>query len=236
MINMVNKDLSPLEEKIGLTFRHRALLELALTHSSYVNENPRSERTANERLELLGDAVLGLVIAEKLYHELPDADEGELTRLRSALVRREMLAQIAGRIDLGDFLYLGAGEEPGGGREKPANLAGAFEALIAAVYLDQGLEIARALLLKLFKPAAFRQAPRQALNDHKSELQEVLQATEQVTPTYHLVEATGPDHAREFTIEVKAGERVIGRGRGKSKKTAAMEAARTALKNLSEQR
>jgi ribonuclease III len=226
-------DLSSLEKNIGLTFRRRALLELALTHSSYVNENPHSDRTANERLELLGDAVLGLVIAEKLYQDLPAADEGELTRLRSALVRREMLAQIASRIDLGDFLYLGVGEETGGGREKPANLAGAFEALVAAVYLDQGLDTARDLLLKLFAPAAFRQAPRQALNDYKSALQEVLQSTAQVTPTYHLVEATGPDHARNFTIEVKAGERTLGQGCGKSKKTAAMEAARVALKNLS---
>jgi ribonuclease-3 len=227
------KDLSELQEKIGIPFREPALLELALTHSSYINENPDPPRSSNERLEFLGDSVLGLVIAEKLFHDLPEAAEGELTRLRSALVRREMLAQIAGQIKLGDFLLLGNGEEAGGGRTKPVNLAGSFESLIAAIYLDQGIETAANFILELFGPEMFRMDHKRALNDYKSELQEVLQAESQITPTYHLIEATGPDHDREFTIEVKADDRILGRGRGKSKKAAEMEAAHTALKRLS---
>lgn len=221
-----------LEDRIGIHFKNKGLLDLALVHSSYINENPAIAPTSNERLEFLGDAVLGLIVAEKLYQDLPESEEGELTRLRSALVCRETLAQLASQVSLGDYLYLGVGEEAGGGRRKPANLAGAFEALIAAIYLDQGLETTRSFILNLYGDKLYKQAHRGAVMDYKSRLQEYLQAEQQTTPSYHMIEAVGPDHARQFTVEVKAGNRVLGRGTGKSKKAAEMEAARIALENI----
>jgi ribonuclease-3 len=207
-------------------------LDQALVHSSYINENPGIALASYERMEFLGDAVLGLVIAEKLYQDLPESAEGELTRLRSALVRRETLANIAGRIGLGEYLHLGKGEEAGGGRKKLVNLSGAFEALVAAIYLDQGLEIARDFILEIFGPEIYKKAHLGVGADYKSQLQEILQSTKQMTPAYHVVSVTGPDHDRLFTIEVKAGKIVLGKGQGKSKKAAETEAARKALENM----
>jgi ribonuclease-3 len=225
-------DLSLLQKKIGVRFNRLSLLELALVHGSYLNENPGAFPASNERLEFLGDAVLGLVIAESLYQAFQDSPEGELTRLRSALVRRETLARIAGQIGLGDYLYLGVGEEGGGGRRKPANLAGAFEALVAAIYLDQGLNASRSFINVLVYEGMYSQATRAVETDYKSKLQEMMQANRQVTPSYHLIEAVGPDHARQFTVEVKVGDTVLGQGSGKTKKAAEMEAARIALEKL----
>ena len=180
----------------------------------------------------MGDAVLGLVIAEKLYQDFPRAPEGELTRLRAALVRRETLAQMAHRINLGDYLSLGNGEETGGGRDKTANLAGAFESLIAAIYLDQGLESARSFIIGLFGSEMHLQAHRGAGTDYKSKLQEIMQAQRQITPNYLLIEAVGPEHDKQFTVEVRAGGEALGRGAGKSKKQAEMAAAKAALGKL----
>jgi ribonuclease III len=225
-------DLSQFQNSLDIFFKNTSYLEQALVHSSYINENPGIAPVSNERLEFLGDAVLGLVIAQKLYQDFPQSSEGELTRLRAALVRRETLALIAVEIKLGDYLLLGRGEESGGGREKTANLAGAFEALIAAIYLDQGLDATGKLILQLFGPEIHKQAQQVAGTDYKSKLQEIIQAQQQQTPVYHLVEATGPDHDRQFTIEVKIGHSVLGRGTGKSKKAAEMEAARAALEGL----
>jgi ribonuclease III len=222
-------DLIGFQEKIGITFNTPALLELALVHSSYINENPAKAPASNERLEFLGDAVLGLVIAKSLYQKYPESPEGDLTRFRSSLVRRETLADIARSIHLGEYLYLGNGEEAGGGRDKPANLAGVFEALIAAIYLDRGLNTAEDFILTLFNPEIFKQALRGAVMDYKSRLQEIMQAERQITPEYLLINATGPDHDRQFTVEVRIRDTVLGRGKGKSKKAAEMEAARIAL-------
>jgi ribonuclease III len=228
----MKSDLSLLQEIIGINFINASLLKLALIHSSHINENPGATPASNERLEFLGDALLGVVIAERLYQDFPNATEGELTRLRSALVRRDTLAQIANVIELGDYLYLGVGEETGGGRHKPANLAGAFESLVAAIYLDQGMDITRSFILKLFGSEIYYQAQLGAETDYKSKLQEVMQAQRQITPIYNLVGAVGPDHAKQFTAEVRIGNTVLGRGTGKSKKAAEMEAARTALERL----
>ncbi len=206
-----------------------AYLEMALIHSSFINENPSLAADCNERLEFVGDAILGLIIAERLYHDFPHSSEGELTRLRAALVRRETLAQMARKIKLGDYLSLGIGEESGGGRDKSANLAGAFESLIAAIYLDQGLEGARSFVLGLFGSEIYQQAQKGAGTDYKSNLQEILQAQKQITPSYVLIEAVGPEHNKQFTVEVRAGQEALARGSGKSKKTAEMEAARIAL-------
>jgi ribonuclease III len=225
-------DLVSLQNIIEINFNDTALLELALVHSSYINEKPGLTPDSNERLEFLGDAVLGLVIAQKLFQDLPQSAEGELTRLRSALVRRETLAQIARTINLGEYLYMGKGEELGGGRDKPANLAGAFESLIAAIYLDQNLAAARKFIIRLFGPEIYKQAHQSAGTDYKSKLQEIIQAEHQIAPSYHLVQATGPDHAKQFVVEVRMGENVLGRGSGTSKKMAEMEAAHQVLKIL----
>ena len=224
-------DLAALQQTLGISFNNPTLLEQALVHSSYVNENPGL--ASNERLEFLGDAVLGLVIAEKLYQDFPHSDEGELTRLRAALVRGGTLARVARTIKLGDYIYLGKGEEASGGRRKPANLAGALEAMIAAIFLDQGSTTIRDFILRLFNEELQRVASQEARVDYKSQLQELIQAREQPTPAYQLVEAVGPDHDRRFTVEVRVGDTVLGKGSGKSKKAAETEAARSALEQLS---
>jgi len=189
--------------------------------------------TSNERLEFLGDAVLGLVVAEKLYQDFPQFSEGEMTKLRTVLVRRETLARVARAIGLGDYLYLGKGEEASGGRRKPSNLAGALEAVIAAVFLDQGLPITRDFILRLFSEELERVVSRGVEVDYKSQLQELVQARQQPPPAYQVVEAVGPAHDRWFTVEVKIGDAVLGRGSGKSKKMAETEAACSALQRLS---
>ena len=231
--NIALADLAVLQQTLGISFNDPSLLEQALVHSSYVNENPGIAPASNERLEFLGDAVLGLVVAEKLYQDFPHSAEGEMTRLRAALVRRDTLARVAKTIGLGDYLYLGRGEEASGGRRKPANLAGALEAMIAAVFLDQGLIAARDFTLRLFDEELQKVASLGGRVDYKSQLQELIQAREQQAPAYQLVEAMGPDHNRRFIIEVRAGDTVLGKGSGKSKKAAETEAARAALAQLS---
>ena len=223
-------DLAALQQTLGISFNDPPLLEQALVHSSYVNENPGS--ASNERLEFLGDAVLGLVVAEKLYQGFPHSAEGEMTRLRAALVRGGTLARVARTIGLGDYLYLGKGEEISGGRRKPANLAGALEAVIAAIFLDQGSITIRDFILRLFNEELQRVASQEARVDYKSQLQELIQSREQQTPAYQLLEAMGPDHDRRFTVEVRVGDTVLGRGSGKSKKAAETAAARAALEQL----
>ncbi|MFC2010470.1 ribonuclease III [Chloroflexota bacterium] len=225
-------DLAALQKNLGVIFKDASLLEQALTHSSYINENPGSTFPSNERLEFLGDAVLGLIVSEKLYRDYPHLTEGGMTKLRSALVRQETLARIARIIGLGGYLYLGRGEEASGGRQKPANLACALEAVIAAIFLDRGQSGAMEFILKSFN-AELEKAVNQGMRtDYKSELQELTQSREQQAPAYHLIEATGPDHGKIFTVEVRLGKTVLGRGSGKSKKAAETEAARTALERL----
>ena len=226
-------DLAALEQILGVSFNESSLLEQALVHSSYINENPGFAPASNERLEFLGDAVLGLVVAEKLYQDLPHLTEGEMTKLRAALVRRDTLARMARAIGLGDHLYLGKGEEASGGRRKPANLAAALEAVIAAIFLDQGSSTTRDFILRLLDAELEKVASWGAGVDYKSELQELIQAKEQQTPNYRVVEAMGPDHDKRFTVEVRLGDTVLGRGSGKSKKMAETEAARSALEQLS---
>jgi len=225
-------ELAVLQEILGVSFKDLSRLEQALVHSSYINENPDFAPTSNERLEFLGDAVLGSVVAEKLYQDLPSFTEGEMTKLRAALVRRDALARAARAISLGDYLYLGKGEEASGGRRKPVNLAGALEAVIAAIFLDQGSATAKNFILRLFNKELQKVVSQGAGVDYKSQLQELIQAREQQTPAYYVIEAKGPDHDRRFTVEVRAGDTVLGRGSGKSKKEAETEAARSALERL----
>jgi len=226
-------DLSAFQKILGVSFKNPSLLEQSLVHSSYINENPHFAPDSNERLEFLGDAVLDLVIAERLYHDLPSSTEGELTKLRADIVRGDTLAHAAKAIRLGDFLYLGKGEEASGGRHKPVTLAGGLEAVIAAIFLDQGSAAAKEFILRLFEKELERLVAQGGETNYKSQLQEYIQAREQQPPIYYVVEAKGPDHDRRFTVEVKVGDRVLGRGTGKSKKAAETEAARSALERLS---
>ena len=226
-------DLNELQKNLGVVFNEPSRLEQALIHSSYSNENPEFALCSNERLEFLGDAVLGFVVAEKLYEDFPDYPEGKMTKLRAALVRRETLARIARGICLGDHLSLGKGEEMSGGRNKPANLAAALEAVIAAVYFDQGMAGVRDFILRMIEPELSLVEETNITADYKSELQE-LQSRRQQAPTYHVTGATGPDHGKVFTVEVRLNGAVLGRGTGKSKKAAETAAARSALEDLPE--
>ena len=226
-------DLPAMQQRLGVSFNDPSLLEQALVHSSYINENPSFALTSNERLEFLGDAVLALTVAEKLYQDFPYFAEGKMTKLRSALVCRDTLAHMARIIGLGDYLYLGKGEEASGGRHKPANLAGALEAVIAAIFFDQGLDSARNFILELLDKELQKVVSEGVVVDYKSQLQEFIQAEEQQTPTYHVIETMGPDHDRKFTVEVRIGDIALGRGSGRSKKMAEADAARSALEQLS---
>ena len=204
-------------------------MQEALTHSSFANENEDAELRHNQRLEFLGDAVLDLIVGHWLYERLPDAPEGELTTLRARIVRTESLAALASEIELGRYLRFGRGEEVSGGRDKPANLCAAYEALAGAIYLDQGL----AAVERWFLPALERQAlelegAREA-KDAKTELQELVQAKLHVTPHYELVSAAGPDHARTFVVRVLVNDACWGAGSGPSKQLAQQAAAREAL-------
>lgn len=218
-----------LESIIGYRFRNIGLLERALTHRSWTHENRRSEPD-NELLEFLGDSVLGLTIAERLFTEFPDASEGELTQMKHRLVSMPTLASIASSMGLGDFISLGRGEEASGGREKPAILADALEAVIGAVFIDGGYIEARSFIVRLFRTELKRIAPDRVA-DHKSRLQELLQANKLSAPEYRLIRSEGPPHDRTFYVEA-VWEGGNAEGCGRSLKLAEMDAAELALKIL----
>jgi ribonuclease III len=222
-------DWVKVQEDIGVTFKDMSLLQQAFVHRSYLNENPDFTLGSNERLEFLGDAFLGLVIAESLYGQFSSLDEGEMTKLRAALVRQDSLAQLASGLGLGEYLYLGQGEEKGGGRKRARNLACVMEAVIGAVFVDQGFEIARDLVARVFGRKVRKIMEEGLAGDHKSRLQELVQSERQERPIYRLVEAVGPDHDKTFWVEVVVGGEFLGRGCGKSKQSAEKEAAKQAL-------
>lgn len=225
-------DLTTTENALKLVFQDKTLLQRALTHRSYLNENHDYPLADNERLEFLGDAVLDFVVGEDLYQRFPDEDEGTLTSLRAALVCTRALADFAKQIELGTHLLLGHGEEEGGGRQRPAVLCGAFEALIGALYLDQGIESIREFIHPLFEPALELILRHDLDKDPKSVLQELSQAHLGYTPRYPTVEANGPDHDKVFTIAVTINGVTYGKGRGRSKQIAAQTAAAEALEHL----
>lgn len=220
------------EQTLHLTFANKTLLQRALTHRSYLNENPDHPLEDNERLEFLGDAILDFITGEYLYHRFPEMAEGQLTNLRSALVRTEKLAQFAVDLKLGSHLFLGRGEEDNGGRERVAILCDAFEALLGAIYLDQGIEAAREFVHQIIEPALQHIIAAATEKDAKSRLQEIAQSHYQVTPTYRTIKEEGPDHAKEFTVEALIADKAYGRGIGFSKQTAAQAAALQALQAL----
>ncbi|HOU40652.1 MAG TPA: ribonuclease III [Promineifilum sp.] len=223
-------DLLTFSEQLGVEFRDVSLLSRALTHRSYLNENPGSVLEDNERLEFLGDAVIDFVVAGFLYHHFPEMDEGELTALRAALVRAESLAAFARQIDLGRYLRLGLGEEENGGRERTPLLCATFEAVVGAIYLDHGLERARAFIDPLVRPALEHIRAGELYKDAKSEFQVWAQARYNITPHYRVSGSEGPDHARTFTVQVLVGPEVWGEGRGRSKQIAAQAAAAEAMR------
>jgi len=225
-------ELATVQKALGIDFNDPSLLKESLIHGSFSNENPAIAPVPNERLEFLGDAVLDLVVATRLFRDFPRFSEGRMTRLRAVLVRKDTLARIARSIGLGNYLYLGKGEDTTGGRDKPANLAGALEAVIGAVYLDQGLETATDFIQKLLADEMTEAFARRTDANYKSELQELLQARQQQRPTYHIVETTGPDHDRTFTVEVRLGDTVLGNGSGRSKKAAETAAAQAILEQF----
>jgi ribonuclease-3 len=229
---VIMPDIVDLQKALGGAFKSVSLLEQALVHSSYLNENPAYAGSHNERLEFLGDAVLDLVVAGELYRQFPGLSEGEMTKARASLVRRDTLARVAQAINLGDYLLMGKGEEGSGGRRKTPNLAGALEAVIAAVYLDLGIAAASTMVMRLFAAEWRNLVGPEAAIDFKSKLQEVTQSRFQQTPAYRLVGETGPDHDKEFTVEVAVSGAVLGVGSGRSKKLAETEAARLALERL----
>ena len=215
-----------------MKFKQPAVLRQALVHSSYVNENPELAPESNERLEFLGDAVLGLAVADDLYTAFPDQDEGKLTELRAHLVRRDTLAKAARRLQLGEELQLGRGEDAGGGRHRPTNLAHAYEAVVGAIFLDSGFAGARQFVQRSLKPDFDAITERAFPFDPKSRLQEISQSRYQTTPAYRLVGASGPDHARRYTVEVVVDGQALGSGEGSSKQQAEKEAAQRALQHL----
>jgi len=215
-----------LEEKIGYSFQNKKLLVTALTHSSYANEH-RNQPEFNERQEFLGDSVLSLVVSDYLFSNY-QVHEGELTRLRASLVCEKALGDYAMKIGLGEHIRLGHGEENTGGRTRYSILSDAFEALIAAIYLDSGLESARAFILP-FICKALEGERTGSFKDYKTELQEIVQKNPEERVRYVLVEESGPDHDKHFAVEVHLNSNVIGRGSGRSKKAAEQAAAREAL-------
>jgi len=221
-----------LEQAIGYTFASRHLSLEALTHRTYSHEYPEGSPAFNERLEFLGDAVLGLLVSEELFRRCPDQSEGHLSRRKAALVRDRTLARVASRIGLGQYLRLGRGEEQSGGRKRTSLLADALEALLAAVYLDGGLEAARGVLGRLFSEEFHGNVCEQGLDDPKTQLQELSHRRYQSGPEYTILEERGPDHAKVFHVEVLVGGTHRGRGTGRNRKEAEQQAARTVLESL----
>ncbi len=232
MGSMINGNLTRFQQETGLIFNDRSLLLRALTHPSYLNENPTRGLEDNQRLEFLGDAILDFLSGELLYNRFPEAQEGRLTRLRAALVRRETLAAFALECGLNRALLLGHGEEESHGREREGNLCNAFEALIGALYLDQGIEAVRAFVNPMFERALDEIIRLELDKDPKSQLQEHVQRYLGATPIYETVRSEGPDHAKVFTIAVVINGRRYAEGKGTSKQMAAQEAARMALEML----
>ena len=222
--------MTTLEEKLGYTFQSPELLENALTHSSCANES-RGKLQSNERLEFLGDSILGMVVADHLYRNHPDLPEGELTRTRSALVCEESLVEVAQALGLGEYLKLGKGEEAGGGRHRPSIQADAVEAVLAAVYLDGGIGSARKLITR-FILTNNRREQEGVIRDFKTALQELVQRESGQVLAYQLVGEEGPDHDKRFFVEVDLNGTPVGSGQGRSKKEAEQMAAKAAIGKL----
>lgn len=217
-----------LEERIGYHFKNKTLLTTALTHSSYANERKSQHIKYNERLEFLGDAVLSIVVSDYIFKHCPDLPEGELTKLRASLVCEKTLFEFARQIELGSYLLLSKGERNNGGGERPSIVSDAFEALIAAIYIDGGIEPAAEHILNFVIPA-IKNSKKKSVKDYKTTLQEIVQKNPGERLEYVLTSESGPDHNKHFVFEVHLNSNVIGKGGGRSKKEAEQQAAREAL-------
>ncbi|MCI6499223.1 MAG: ribonuclease III [Lachnospiraceae bacterium] len=225
----MNKNIQNLENEIGYVFNDKELLMQALTHSSYVNDRKMDKNLCNERLEFLGDAILEMTSSEFLYSEYTEKDEGELTKLRASLVSETPLAAVAGEIGLGEYLYLGHGEERTGGRTRYSVTSDAVEAVIGAIYLDGGIEPARAFVRKYILNDIEN---KKLFHDSKTVLQEIVQKYHRGTLTYRLVKEEGPDHDKKYGMNALIDEKIIGYGEGRTKKAAEQQAAYSAIKSL----
>ena len=222
--------LTKLEQGLGYTFRNKALLENALTHSSYANENRERHLPDNERLEFLGDSILGFVVAEYLYRNFPDKPEGELTRMRADLVCERNLAEAAATIELGSYLLLGHGEEQGGGRKRDSIVSDAMESVIAASFMDGGFAAAKEIIDRLILSNIPKGRPRNF--DYKTAFQELVQRKKDQQIHYELTGESGPDHDKHFEVEVLLNGKAVGHGVGSSKKRAEQAAAEAAIEAL----
>lgn len=222
-------DLAGFQKQFGITFRNPALLELALTHRSYLNEN-RQATFSNERLEFLGDSVLSLIVSTEIYHRFPNYPEGQLTSLRSALVRTTTLAEIAANLNLGSYLLISKGEDKSGGRANKSLLADSFEALTGAIYLDQGIEVTKHFLEQFLFPK-ISHLQIKSLLDYKSGFQEFSQNKFKISPHYDVIHEEGPDHNKTFTVAVYLHQNQVAAATGKTKQEAEQNAARVALEN-----
>lgn len=219
--------MEKLQQNIGYTFKNIALLEHALTHSSFANEK-KGKVASNERLEFLGDSVLSIIVSEYIFENFPNLPEGQLTRLRASLVCEKSLCAFSKVLGVGSCLLLGKGERANGGSERPSILADAFEAILAAIYLDGGIEPAKRHVLR-FVTEELHHMEHEAFKDYKTELQEIIQRNPEEQLSYVLIGESGPDHDKNFTVEVHLNSNVIGVGSGHSKKNAEQAAARKAL-------
>ena len=228
----MTSDWNDCQGNLRISLSDKTLLQQAFVHRSYLNENPDFSLPSNERLEFLGDAILSFIVAEKLYKEFPELNEGELTKIRATLVCRDTLAEVASSLNLGDWLLLGQGEKASGGKTKQNNLANTMEALIGAIYLDQGIKKTREFVLRQLKPALERVKAGEINRNYKALIQEFIQGEKEPPPVYRVVEATGPDHSKQFMVEILIEGEALGRGTGKNKKAAEMQAARLAWEKL----
>ena len=229
--DVIKESISAFEEKIGYEFKDKTYIQTALTHSSFANEH--KEFNYNERLEFLGDSVLGLVVSDYLFRARNDLPEGKLTRLRANVVCEESLSAVARKINLGDHLFLGKGEKTSGGSDRDSILADATEAVIAAIYLDGGFDQAKDFILSNLRDTIAKNIDGNIFRDYKTILQEIIQGNNGKI-SYKLVGESGPDHDKEFEMQVKCGQDTIGIGKGKNKKEAEKEAARDALVKMGE--
>jgi ribonuclease-3 len=229
------KNRKEVEEKLGITFKDPKLLKTALTHRSYLNEHRGMHLENNERLEFLGDAVLELIISSELFKKYPKKPEGELTAIRSALVRTESLAQESRLLGIGEHILMSKGEEVSGGKDKDFILANLYEAVLGAIYLDQGIEVCREFVKRTVLKKLNRVIDQELFIDPKTRVQELIQAKYKVTPTYTLIKQRGPDHDRTFTVGLKVGKKLMTKGTGISKQKAEEDAARKCIEKLEDQ-
>lgn len=221
-----------LEQTIGYVFKNKSHLERALTHSSYVNESKNNRLLSNERLEFLGDSVLSIIVSEFLFTEYKQLEEGQLTKIRARIVCEGSLGDAAKKLDIGKYMYFGKGEELTGGRERMSILSDAFEALIAAIYLDGGIEDARTFVMDHLKFHIEHAKHGHIQNDYKTQLQEIIQVNKNNRIRYEIYKEEGPDHSKMFYTHVKLNEDVIGTGAGRSKKESEQNAAHEGIKKL----